>query len=152
MASDHVAQNPPASHAEGAELRERPVGDLVKDLAGQTSSLVRQEIQLAQAERGWRSAPPSSRPRRSQATPRRLNPVSYTPSADAAPARNCTTPTSRQGLLEPDAVNAASPVLRRARAQQCAQAYPTRATLKALQVWPARTLAVRPGSVGRRTK
>jgi len=32
------------------ELRERPIGDLVKQLAGQTSTLVRQEIQLAQAE------------------------------------------------------------------------------------------------------
>ena len=30
--------------------RERPIGDLVKELAGQTSTLVRQEIQLAQAE------------------------------------------------------------------------------------------------------
>jgi len=30
--------------------RERPIGDLLKDLAGQTSTLVRQEIQLAQAE------------------------------------------------------------------------------------------------------
>jgi uncharacterized membrane protein YqjE len=30
--------------------RDRPVGELVKDLAGQTSTLVRQEIQLAQAE------------------------------------------------------------------------------------------------------
>ena len=30
--------------------RERPIGDLVKDLAGQTSTLVRQEIELAQAE------------------------------------------------------------------------------------------------------
>ena len=30
--------------------RERPIGELVKDLAGQTSTLVRQEIQLAQAE------------------------------------------------------------------------------------------------------
>jgi hypothetical protein len=33
-----------------AEPRERPVGDLVKELANQTSTLVRQEIQLAQAE------------------------------------------------------------------------------------------------------
>jgi uncharacterized membrane protein YqjE len=32
------------------ELRERPVGDLVKQLAGQTSTLVRQEIELARAE------------------------------------------------------------------------------------------------------
>jgi uncharacterized membrane protein YqjE len=32
------------------EARDRPVGELVKDLAGQTSTLVRQEIQLAQAE------------------------------------------------------------------------------------------------------
>jgi len=32
------------------ELRERPVGDLVKQLAGQTSTLVRQEVDLAKAE------------------------------------------------------------------------------------------------------
>lgn len=32
------------------EARERPIGELVKELAGQTSTLVRQEIQLAQAE------------------------------------------------------------------------------------------------------
>jgi uncharacterized membrane protein YqjE len=32
------------------DLRERPIGDLVKQLAGQTSTLVRQEIDLAKAE------------------------------------------------------------------------------------------------------
>jgi hypothetical protein len=32
------------------ELRDRPLGDLVKQLAGQTSTLVRQEIGLAKAE------------------------------------------------------------------------------------------------------
>jgi len=32
------------------DARERPIGDLVKDLAGQTSTLLRQEIALAQAE------------------------------------------------------------------------------------------------------
>jgi hypothetical protein len=32
------------------ELRDRPVGDLVKQLAGQTSTLVRQELDLAKAE------------------------------------------------------------------------------------------------------
>jgi uncharacterized membrane protein YqjE len=32
------------------DARERPIGDLVKDLAGQTSTLVRKEIELAQAE------------------------------------------------------------------------------------------------------
>ena len=32
------------------DMRERPVGELVKELAGQTSTLVRQESQLAQAE------------------------------------------------------------------------------------------------------
>ena len=32
------------------EMRERPLGDLVKQLAGQTSTLVRQEIDLAKAE------------------------------------------------------------------------------------------------------
>jgi hypothetical protein len=35
-------------HDPGA--RERGIGELVKDLAGQTSTLVRQELQLAQAE------------------------------------------------------------------------------------------------------
>jgi hypothetical protein len=32
------------------ELRERPISDLVKQLAGQTSTLVRQELDLAKAE------------------------------------------------------------------------------------------------------
>src|ERR671916_2331935 len=32
------------------DLRERPIADLVKQLAGQTSTLVRQEIDLARAE------------------------------------------------------------------------------------------------------
>jgi hypothetical protein len=36
--------------AQQEDLRERPVGDLVKQLAGQTSRLVRQEIDLAKAE------------------------------------------------------------------------------------------------------
>jgi uncharacterized membrane protein YqjE len=36
--------------AHDTDTRERGVGELVKDLAGQTSTLVRQEIQLAQAE------------------------------------------------------------------------------------------------------
>jgi Flp pilus assembly protein TadB len=39
-----AAQPPPD------DLRERPVGDLVKQLADQTSTLVRQEIDLAKAE------------------------------------------------------------------------------------------------------
>jgi uncharacterized membrane protein YqjE len=38
-----------AAHG-GNDMRERGVGELVKELAGQTSTLVRQEIQLAQAE------------------------------------------------------------------------------------------------------
>ena len=36
--------------ANNTDARERPLGELVKDLAGQTSTLVQQEIQLAQAE------------------------------------------------------------------------------------------------------
>jgi uncharacterized membrane protein YqjE len=36
--------------AVGTDAREHSIGELVKDLAGQTSTLVRQEIQLAQAE------------------------------------------------------------------------------------------------------
>ena len=39
-----------AAHQTPEELRERPIGDLVKQLAGQTSTLVRQEIDLAKAE------------------------------------------------------------------------------------------------------
>jgi MFS family permease len=34
----------------GEDLRERPIGDLVKQLADQTSTLVRQEMDLARAE------------------------------------------------------------------------------------------------------
>ena len=34
----------------GDDMRERPVGDLVKQLADQTSTLVRQEMDLAKAE------------------------------------------------------------------------------------------------------
>jgi uncharacterized membrane protein YqjE len=43
-----AAAPPPA--AADVDPRERPIGDLVKDLAGQTSTLVRKEIELAQAE------------------------------------------------------------------------------------------------------
>ena len=39
-----------ASHPPEAELRDRSIGDLVKQLGDQTSTLVRQEIQLAKAE------------------------------------------------------------------------------------------------------
>ena len=39
-----------ATHEPQEELRERPIGDLVKQLAGQTSTLVKQEIDLAKAE------------------------------------------------------------------------------------------------------
>jgi MFS family permease len=38
------------AHETPEDLRERPLGDLVKQLAGQTSTLVRQEIDLAKAE------------------------------------------------------------------------------------------------------
>jgi hypothetical protein len=38
-----------AAHG-GNDVRDRGIGELVKDLASQTSTLVRQEIQLAQAE------------------------------------------------------------------------------------------------------
>jgi MFS family permease len=37
-------------HPGEEDLRERPIGDLVKQLADQTSTLVRQEIELAKAE------------------------------------------------------------------------------------------------------
>ena len=39
-----------AHNADIPDQRDRPIGELVKELAGQTSSLVRQEFQLAQAE------------------------------------------------------------------------------------------------------
>ena len=52
MSASEVAGG--GSHAPGAgedlSARDRGIGELVKDLAGQTSTLVRQEIQLAQAE------------------------------------------------------------------------------------------------------
>ena len=45
------AYNPDgARDADLPDQRDRPIGELVKDLAGQTSTLVRQEIKLAQAE------------------------------------------------------------------------------------------------------
>jgi uncharacterized membrane protein YqjE len=36
--------------ADNNDLRERPIGELMKELAGQTSTLVRQELDLAKAE------------------------------------------------------------------------------------------------------
>src|SRR3954454_14632443 len=39
-----------ADSSNGQDLRERPLGDLVKQLAEQTSTLVRQEVELAKAE------------------------------------------------------------------------------------------------------
>ena len=39
-----------AAHQDSASPRDQGLGELVKDLANQTSTLVRQEIQLAQAE------------------------------------------------------------------------------------------------------
>jgi hypothetical protein len=42
----HAGDGPPE------ELRERPLGDLVKQLAGQTSELMRRELDLAKAEVG----------------------------------------------------------------------------------------------------
>jgi uncharacterized membrane protein YqjE len=45
-----VPGEPNGAAAPGTDPRERGVGELVKDLASQTSTLVRQEIQLAQAE------------------------------------------------------------------------------------------------------
>ena len=38
------------SSADSTDLRERPIGELVKDLSAQTSTLVRKEIELARAE------------------------------------------------------------------------------------------------------
>lgn len=37
-------------HGRGADPRDQSIGELVKDLAGETSTLVRQEIDLAKAE------------------------------------------------------------------------------------------------------
>jgi len=39
-----------SSHTTDQDPRERGIGELVKELAGQTSTLVRQELRLAQAE------------------------------------------------------------------------------------------------------
>ena len=39
-----------AMNGGSAEARERPIGELVKELSSQTSTLVRQEIELARAE------------------------------------------------------------------------------------------------------
>jgi len=40
----------PGTQAGGEDLRDRPLGELVKQLADQTSTLVRKEIELAKAE------------------------------------------------------------------------------------------------------
>ena len=40
-----------AEHNGEAELRDRPVGDLMKDLSEQTSTLVRKEVELAKINR-----------------------------------------------------------------------------------------------------
>lgn len=55
--SEHAATGGMGSHAAGdgpvhddRDARERPIGELVKDLSQQTSTLVRKEIELARAE------------------------------------------------------------------------------------------------------
>ena len=52
--SEHAANGGIGAHAtaadDGRDARERPIGELVKDLSPQTSTLVRKEIELAQAE------------------------------------------------------------------------------------------------------
>jgi hypothetical protein len=45
-----IPGGPDGAVAPATDPRERGIGELVKDLASQTSTLVRQEIQLAQAE------------------------------------------------------------------------------------------------------
>ncbi len=45
-----ISGGPDGAAAPATDPRERGIGELVKDLASQTSTLVRQEIQLAQAE------------------------------------------------------------------------------------------------------
>ena len=46
-----MADATPTAHAvETEDPRERPIGELVKDLSSQTSTLVRKEIELARAE------------------------------------------------------------------------------------------------------
>jgi hypothetical protein len=39
-----------AAPSDGADLRERPIGDLLKQLSEETTTLVRQELELAKAE------------------------------------------------------------------------------------------------------
>jgi hypothetical protein len=41
-----------AEHRNGSELRDQPIGDLLKQLSEQTTSLVRQELELAKTEVG----------------------------------------------------------------------------------------------------
>lgn len=41
---------PPSAPIDAADPRERPIGELLKDLADQTTTLVKQEIELARAE------------------------------------------------------------------------------------------------------
>jgi len=39
-----------ADNSDGTDLRERPIGDLLKQLSEETTTLVRQELELAKAE------------------------------------------------------------------------------------------------------
>jgi uncharacterized membrane protein YqjE len=39
-----------SNHEQAADMRERPVGELLKQLANETTTLVRQELELAKAE------------------------------------------------------------------------------------------------------
>jgi uncharacterized membrane protein YqjE len=41
-----------AGNGDGGDLRDRPIGDLLKQLSEQTTTLVRQELELAKAEVG----------------------------------------------------------------------------------------------------
>jgi MFS family permease len=41
-----------SAHGGGEDLRERPIGELLRELSEQTTTLVRQELELAKAELG----------------------------------------------------------------------------------------------------
>jgi uncharacterized membrane protein YqjE len=49
-ATGAAAAGPAGASADAVDQRERPIGELVKDLSSQTSTLVRKEIELARAE------------------------------------------------------------------------------------------------------
>ena len=64
--SEHATNGGIGAHAaaagDGRDQRERPLGELIRDLSQQTSTLVRKEIELAQAELRRRASSPARAP------------------------------------------------------------------------------------------